>query len=83
VWTLDPGSAERCDGSAQEKKKKDADSVHTTGMDKEKDVVLCSSAPPNGCRDTTSHSRIKIREAFRWGSNGWEAEACTPPGVLL
>jgi len=25
----------------------------------------------------------EIREAFQWGSGGWEAKACTPPGVLL
>jgi hypothetical protein len=58
------------------------DSVNTThGLGK--DVVLCS-APPNGSKDT-QHStwRIKIGEAFQWGSGGREAEACTPPGLLL
>jgi hypothetical protein len=25
----------------------------------------------------------KRGRAFQWGSGGWEAEACTPPGVLL
>jgi len=23
------------------------------------------------------------RKGFQWGSGGWQAEACTPPGVLL
>jgi hypothetical protein len=32
---------------------------------------------------TTSTWRIKIKKAFHWGSGGWEAKACTPPGVLL
>jgi hypothetical protein len=27
--------------------------------------------------------RIEIGKAFQWGSGGWEAEACTPPEVLL
>jgi len=27
--------------------------------------------------------RIEIGEAFQWRSGGWEAEACTPPGVLV
>ena len=48
-----------------------------------KDVVL-SSAPPNGCRDAEHPTwRIGIREVFQLGSGGWEAEVCTPPGVLL
>jgi len=47
------------------------------------DVVLCS-APPNGCRNTQHPTwRIKIGKYFQWGAGGWEAEACTPPKVLL
>jgi len=35
----------------------------------------------DGCRDTQHPTwRVKIREAFQWGSGGWEAEACTPLG---
>jgi hypothetical protein len=34
-------------------------------------------------RYTTSQLDIKNRKAFQWGSGGWKAEACTPPGVLL
>jgi len=47
-----------------------------------KDAVL-SSAPPTQLmqRHTTSHSKIKIREALQWGSSDWEAEACTPQGL--
>jgi len=38
--------------------------------------------------DTETHNittwRIETTETFQWGSGGWwEAEACTPPGVLL
>ena len=45
--------------------------------------VLCS-APPDGCRDMQPPTwSIYVRGAFQWGSSGWEAEACTPPGVLL
>jgi hypothetical protein len=48
-----------------------------------KDVVLCS-ASPSGCRDTqnptwrTQESRTLSKDQ----SGGWEAEACTRPGVL-
>ena len=34
-------------------------------------------------RHTTSHLENRIRGAFQWESGGWEAEARTPPGVLL
>jgi len=37
-------------------------------------------------RHTTSHlnnTNKKIREVHQWGSGGWDAEACTPAGVLL
>ena len=44
---------------------------------------MCS-APPNGCRETQHPTwSIKIRDAFQWGSGGWEAKSCTWPGVLL
>ena len=47
------------------------------------DIVLFS-APPNGCRDTQYPTwRMIERKGFHWGSGGWEAEACTPLGVVL
>jgi hypothetical protein len=32
---------------------------------------------------TTYPPKKGRRELIQWGSGGWEAEACTPPGVLL
>ena len=32
-------------------------------------------------RHTTSHLETKREEVFQWESSGWEAEACTPPGL--
>jgi hypothetical protein len=32
--------------------------------------------------DAETHNN-KTRGFFQWGSGGWEAGACTPPGVLL
>ena len=70
-------------GCTKKKKKKNAGSVNTHyrhGLGK--DVVLCS-APINGCRDTQHRTwKTKLRVVFS-GGGGWEAEACTPPGVLL
>ena len=40
-------------------------------------------APPNGCRATQNPTWNKTGGALRWGSGGWEAKTCTPPGVLL
>jgi hypothetical protein len=34
-------------------------------------------------RHTISHLENKRGKALQWGSGGWEAEACTPLGVLL
>jgi hypothetical protein len=34
-------------------------------------------------RYTTPHLENKAREAFQWGSGGWEAEACTPPEAAI
>jgi hypothetical protein len=35
--------------------------------------------------DAETHNILEneIRGAFQSGSGGWEAKACTPPGVLL
>jgi hypothetical protein len=36
--------------------------------------------------DAETHNTLlgkQKRKASQWGSGGWEAEACTPPGVLL
>jgi hypothetical protein len=52
-----------------------------------KDAVLCSASvlhTPHKRRDTQHPTwSIKRGVAFQWGSGGWEAEACIPPGVLL
>jgi hypothetical protein len=64
------------------KKKKNADSINTTGMDLER---MLSCVLHHLMDAKTQHPTwwMKLREAFQWGSGGWEAEACTPPGVLL
>jgi len=66
---------------AKDRKRKRSCKHYRHGLGK--DVVLCS-APPNGCRDNQHPTwRTNIRGVLQWGSGGWEAEACTPPGVLL
>jgi len=54
---------------------------HWHGLEKRYCFVSCTN--PWMQRHTTSHLEDQIREAFEWGSDGWEAELCTPPGVLL
>ena len=66
------------------RRKNDAYRVNTTGMDYER-MLFCAlrSAPPNGCRYTTPYQENKNKGRFSVANGGWEAEACTPPGVLL
>ena len=63
-------------------KKKNADILNTTGMDQEGCCfVFCTTQWMQ--KHKTSHLDNKSWKAFQWDLGGWEAEACTPPGVLL
>jgi len=69
------------DQEAKEKKRQIADSLNTTAWIKNGGCfVFCTT---QWMQRHTSHLENKRGEAFQWGSGGWEAEACTPPGVLL
>jgi hypothetical protein len=61
-----------------------ADSVNTLAMAwirKRCCFVFCTAQWSAETQNPTW--RIKLGKAFQWGSGGWEAEVCTPPGVLL
>jgi hypothetical protein len=54
--------------------------LHTINVDLER---MSCSAPPNGCKDTTSRLEKTMGGAFQWEPGGWEAKACTSPGAML